>query len=76
MGSSHEGGRTFGYAIMLKPRFAGNSTIRTHELVHVSQHDRLGRKAFVRRYLIEMEMMGYVRAPLELEAYQKQRNYR
>jgi hypothetical protein len=76
MGSSHEGGRTLGYAVMLKPRFAGNSTILIHELVHVSQHDRLGRKAFVRRYLVEMEMMGHARAPLELEAYQKQRSYR
>lgn len=76
MGSSYEGGRTLGYAVMLKPRFAGNPTILAHELVHVSQHDRLGRKAFVRRYLVEMEMMGHARAPLELEAYRKQHNYR
>ena len=72
MGSYFEGGRTFGYAIMLKPRYADNPTVISHELVHVSQHDRLGRTAFVRRYLVEMEMMGYARSPLELEAYQKQ----
>ena len=72
MGSYFEGGRTFGYAIMLKPRYADNPTVISHELVHVNQHDRLGRTAFVRRYLVEMEMMGYARSPLELEAYQKQ----
>ena len=72
MGSYFEGGRTFGYVIMLKPRYADNLTVISHELVHVSQYDRLGRAAFVRRYLVEMEIMGYARSPLELEAYQKQ----
>jgi hypothetical protein len=72
MGSEYEGARTFGYAIMVKPRFADDSTVITHELVHVGQHDRMGRAAFVRRYLVEMEMMGYARAPLELDAYRKQ----
>ena len=72
MGSSFEGGRTFGYAIMLKPEYADYSNIIRHELAHVAQHDRMGRNAFIRRYLVEMEMMGYSRSPLELEAYRLQ----
>lgn len=72
LGSKFEGGRTNGYVIMLKPRFAENQIVLTHELVHVSQHDRMGRKAFLRRYLVEMEMLGYTRSPLELEAHAKQ----
>lgn len=72
MGSSSEGGRTLGYAILLKPRFAESSFVVTHELVHVAQHERMGRIGFVRRYLTELEMMG-PRSPLELEAYRMQR---
>lgn len=73
LGSTSEGARAIGYVIMLKPRFAKSSTVIAHELVHVSQHDRLGRAGFLRRYITEMEIMGYSRSPLELEAYQKQR---
>ena len=72
IGSALEGGRTMGYAIMLKPNLADNPTVIAHELVHVAQHDRLGREAFLRRYLAELEMMGYARSPLELEAYARQ----
>lgn len=72
LGSRFEGGRTSGYAIMLKPWVAEDKTVLTHELVHVGQHDRMGRTAFLRRYLIEMELLGYARSPLELEAYAKQ----
>jgi hypothetical protein len=57
---------------MLKPRVAQDKTVLAHELVHVGQHDRLGRAAFLRRYLVEMEVLGYARSPLELEAYAKQ----
>ena len=71
-GNPLEAGRTNGYVIMLKPWVAQDATVLTHELVHVSQLDRLGREAFVRRYLIEMEMLGYARSPLELEAFEKQ----
>jgi len=72
LGSSLEGGRAMGYVIMLKPQLAENPTVITHELVHVAQHDRWGREAFLRRYLAELEMMGYARSPLELEAYARQ----
>ncbi len=34
--------------------------------------ERLGRSAFVKRYLLELEVLGYGRSPLELEAYGKQ----
>ena len=72
MGSSFEGGRTMGYVVLLKPAYADAFGVISHELVHVAQHDRLGREEFVRRYLVEMEMMGYSRSPLELEAYRLQ----
>ena len=57
---------------MLKPRYKNDATILAHEFVHVAQHDRLGREAFLRRYLVELVMMGYARAPLELEASERQ----
>ena len=72
LGSSFEGGRTTGYAVMLKPRYATNREVLTHELVHVGQQERMGHSAFLRRYLLEVEVLGYARSPLELEAYAKQ----
>jgi len=72
MGSKNEGGRTNGHVIMLKTWAAEDDSIISHELVHVAQQDRLGREPFIRRYMVEMEMMGYARSPLELEAYAKQ----
>lgn len=71
-GSTNERGRTNGYVIMLKPEVAQDATVIAHELVHVSQVERLGRRAFVKRYLLELEVLGYARSPLELEAYGKQ----
>jgi hypothetical protein len=73
LGSIFEGGRTMGNVILLKPKYKDNSIILSHELVHVAQYDRMGYKNFLRRYLIEMEIMGYSRSPLELEAYDKQK---
>lgn len=72
LGSALEGGRTLGYAILLKSQLANNRTILTHELVHIAQRERLGKEGFLRRYLVELEMLGYARSPLELEAYAKQ----
>lgn len=71
MGSWLEGGRANGYLIMLKPRVVSNNNVLAHEFVHVSQYERMGYEAFLRRYLIEMEMLGYARSPLEIEAYVK-----
>lgn len=67
-----EGGRCIGYVVLLKPRVASNPVVLRHELVHVGQQDRMGRTNFLRRYLTELELMGYARSPLELEAYTKQ----
>lgn len=75
MGSKTEGGRTNGYVIMLKAWTAENNSVVSHELVHIGQQDRLGRESFLRRYLIEVEMMGYARSPLELDAYAKQSRF-
>jgi len=71
-GSPDEGGRTHGYLIMVKPEYKDNSILLSHELVHVAQLDRMGREAFLREYLTELETLGYAKAPLELEAYAKQ----
>lgn len=68
LGSSAEGGRTMGYVIMLKERFAKKRWILAHELTHVAQQERMGREAFVRRFIAEQELLGYRRAPLEIEA--------
>jgi len=71
-GSPEEGGRTHGHLIMLKPEYQDNPIIISHELVHVAQIDRLGREAFLRQYLTELETVGYKASPLELKAYSKQ----
>lgn len=72
LGAKSEGGRTHGYLIILKPDSLKYPEIMQHEFVHVSQYESLGRQAFVQRYLIELEMLGYARSPLELQAYAKQ----
>lgn len=68
LGSEAEGGRTMGYVIMLKKNYANERWLLAHELVHVAQQEQMGREAFVRRFIAERELMGYRRAPLELEA--------
>ena len=72
LGSRTEAGRTMGHVILLKAWASGEPTVLRHELVHVAQMDRLGREGFLRRYLLELEMLGYARSPLELEAYARQ----
>lgn len=71
-GSRLEIGRTMGYAILVKPQGAKDPTVVGHELVHVAQQDRLGRKQFVRQILTELATVGYGKSTLELEAYAKQ----
>jgi hypothetical protein len=72
LGSRTEAGRTLGHAILIKAWAADEPTVLRHELVHVAQMDRLGREGFLRRYLLELETLGYARSPLELEAYARQ----
>lgn len=72
LGGKNEGGRTHGYLIILKPSSLNYPEILQHELVHVAQGESLGLHHFVRRYLTELEMLGYARSPLELQAYAQQ----
>ncbi len=47
----------------------GHSRVLRHELVHVAQYQRLGGiEPFMRRYVLECLINGYVEAPLEVEA--------
>jgi hypothetical protein len=72
LGTDWEGGRTMGYAILLKPQVAEDQNILAHELIHVRQIERMGTAGFIKRYLLELEVLGYARSPLELEAYREQ----
>lgn len=68
-GSDREAGRTSGYAILLKPGLADAGSVIAHELVHVGQYERLGGiRGFLQTYLIQLLVVGYERAPLEVEA--------
>ncbi|MBJ6609082.1 MAG: hypothetical protein JG718_01860 [Candidatus Thiothrix moscowensis] len=71
-GMGQEDARTMGYAILLKPYLHEDPGVIAHELVHIAQHDRMGRETFMRRYLTELEVLGYDAAPLEVEAYERQ----
>ena len=73
LGSKFEGGRTMGNLIILKPRYKDDSVVLTHELVHVAQKDRMGREGLLKRYILELEVLGYSRSDIEHEAYEKQR---
>lgn len=71
-GTESELARTIGSVILLKPSASHDPVVLQHELVHISQIERLGRAGFIERYLSELFIVGYARAPLELEAYAKQ----
>ena len=73
MGSTFVAGFTLGHTILLKPDYAKDKTLLAHKLVHVNQVERMGQDAFVKRYITEMEMVGYRHSPLELEAYTRQK---
>jgi hypothetical protein len=49
--------------------------ILAHELTHVAQLEELGREPFLRRLIAEYELMGYRRAPLELDANKRALDY-
>lgn len=69
-GTQNEAGRTAGYAILLKPGLANAASVLAHELVHVGQYERLGGiHGFAQTYLTQLLIVGYRRAPLEVEAY-------
>ena len=67
-------GLTAGYGIVFKshpPKY-----LLAHELRHVAQYERLGLKGFARRYITEMLVVGYARAPLETDARKAAAPYR
>ena len=68
LGSPLAGGRSLGYAVLIKPKYENQPWLLAHELVHVGQRERFGTEAFIRRYLLELRVFGYARAPLEIEA--------
>jgi len=68
LGSRRECGRAMGYAVLLKPKAEKSRWLLVHELAHVAQRERLGTEGFLRRYLLELRVFGYGRAPLEAEA--------
>jgi hypothetical protein len=65
---AEQAGRTAGHGIELKRRFARSPRVLAHELTHVTQYERLGTPALVRDYLTQLLMVGYERAPIEMQA--------
>ncbi len=64
-------GMALGIGIYILP---GRENIIPHELVHVLQYQRLGGiHPFMRRYVTEMLVHGYLGAPLEIEARERSR---
>jgi hypothetical protein len=74
LGSAAEGGRTHQYTIFVKRKYAGAAWLLRHELVHVGQLERMGTEGFLRRYITELNVVGYSRAPLETEADNQSRS--
>ena len=63
-----ESGRASGHGIQIKPQLVRSRSLFAHELTHVVQYERLGTAEVLRRYLVELLMVGYDRAPIEDEA--------
>jgi hypothetical protein len=59
-------GLTLGSGIYIKH---GNKVLLSHELIHVRQYEEMGIEGFMKRYMLELAVMGYRSAPLEMEAY-------
>ena len=64
--SPEMGGFTFGYGVYIRH---GNKVLLPHELIHVRQYEEMGIEGFMKRYMLELAVMGYRSAPLEMEAY-------
>ena len=65
-------GLTLGYAILIHPKEVEGKWLLSHEFVHVTQYERMGLEKFLGHYLLGLKRFGYARAPLEVEAYEKQ----
>jgi hypothetical protein len=68
-----EAGRTAGYGIEVKPGFVRSRRTLAHELAHVAQYERLGTPGLLRDYLTQILVVGYDRAPLEVQARASER---
>ncbi len=66
------GGLTLGHGIFVRTDCRGDIKLLVHELVHVSQYERLGGiDSFLRQYLSELLKFEYMASPLEQEARNK-----
>jgi hypothetical protein len=61
-------GMALGYGIFLHREYATDRGLLLHELAHVAQYERLGRRRFLRQYLHECLTQGYPLGELEAEA--------
>ena len=62
-------GLTLRYGIFIREDFLNDRKLVVHELVHVSQYERLGSIGqFLQKYLQECITIGYPQAPMEQEA--------
>jgi len=67
--SPHTAGLTLSYGIFVRSDCWGDRRLVVHELVHTSQHERLGGfQQFLQKYLYECITIGYPPAPMEQEA--------
>ena len=62
-------GITYKTTYYILPHLASDLRLHFHELVHVAQWQHLGAKAFMKRYITEIQTSGYDEAPLEKMAY-------
>lgn len=58
---------TYGHAIYIRNQY--NRELLAHEMTHITQYEQLGVPEFIRRYLLDLTVVGYLNSPLELEAY-------
>lgn len=70
--TSELGGITYGYGIYIR---YGREFLLPHELIHVRQFEKLGIEGFMKRYILELNVMGYRSAPLEVQAYKEAKKY-
>jgi len=67
-------GFTYGYGIYIR-KGSYDRELVAHELIHVKQYEMMGIEGFMNQYLLELAVMGYRSAPLEVEAYNNAGNY-
>lgn len=69
-------GITLRYGIFIQSRYANDRQLLLHELVHISQYERLGGvRPFLRQYLHECLTAGYPFGSLEEEARRRTQEF-